>query len=220
MDIKITASIICADYANMSREIGELNSSGVYAVHHDIMDGVFVPNITHGPDFVKSLRPLTKLVFDTHLMIINPEKYIKSFAEAGSDIITVHFETCRKIPATIKLIRECGAKAMIAVNPETKIEKVFPFLDIVDGILVMSVHPGFAGQKFIPEVLPKARKLKETIDRKNLNIDIQIDGGINPENIKDAVDAGVNFMVIGNALFTRRPLAEAVRIFNSAAKGK
>jgi len=216
MKIKFCASIICADYSNLAKEINELNESGIDGIHHDIMDGVFVPNFTHGPDLIRSIRPLTKLKFDTHLMIINPEKYIERFIKAGSDIITIHIEVTKNIPETVKQIKQLGAKAMLSVNPDTEIDKVFPYLDLIDGVLVMSVYPGFAGQKFIPEVLPKIEKLREQIEKKNYEIDIQVDGGINPENIATVVRAGANFFVIGNALFSNRPFKKAVSTFHNS----
>lgn len=216
MKIKITGSFICADYKNLAKDIKELSGSGVDGLHFDIMDGVFVPNITIGPDIIKAVRPLTGLSFDTHLMIVNPEKYVKRFISAGSNLITIHCEACRRIPATLKLIKRLGAKAMISVNPETRIEKIYPYLSLVDGVLVMSVHPGFAGQKFMLEVLPKVRKLRQ---EKKFKKDIQIDGGINTGNISTVVKAGVNFIVIGNALLLNRPLKKTVRAFRKEIRG-
>jgi len=216
--IKLSASIICADYSNLAKEISELNGSGVDAVHHDIMDGVFVPNFTHGPDVVAAVRPLTKLVFDTHLMVSKPETFIERFVKAGSDVITVHLETCENIPSIVEMIKKLGAKAMVSVNPETGIDAAISYLDILDGILVMSVQPGFAGQKFMPEVLPKIEKLRNIAEQKNLDIDIQVDGGVNVDNIAMIAKAGANFFVIGNALFSKRPLKKTVESFRNAIK--
>ena len=199
--IKISPSILSANFSKLGDEVLALESAGADYIHIDVMDGHFVPNITIGPDVIKGLRPLTKLTFDVHLMISPVDNFMKDFADAGSDIITFHPEATTDINKTIKLIKSFGKKVGVSLKPESKIDLVEKILDQIDLILIMSVNPGFGGQKFMPEVLNKMKILKNIIKDQNLNVDIEIDGGINFENSKLAKDNGANILVSGSTIF-------------------
>ena len=199
--IKISPSILSANFSKLGDEVLALESAGADYIHIDVMDGHFVPNITIGPDVIKGLRPLTKLTFDVHLMISPVDNFIKDFADAGSDIITFHPEATTDINKTIKLIKSFGKKVGVSLKPESKIDLVEKILDQIDLILIMIVNPGFGGQKFMPEVLNKMKILKNIIKDQNLNVDIEIDGGINFENSKLAKDNGANILVSGSTVF-------------------
>ena len=200
--VKISPSILSADFSKLGSEISELEKAGADLIHIDVMDGHFVPNITLGPDIIKDLRKHTSLPLDVHLMISPVHKYIKNFAEAGADIITIHPEATDNLIQTVNEIKKFGKKAGISLNPETTIEKLLPVINLIDLVLIMSVNPGFGGQKFIKETLEKVKLLRKEIDQKKLPIEIEIDGGINFENSKLAIQAGVDIIVSGKTIFT------------------
>ena len=199
--IKISPSILSADFSNLRTEIQRLESGGADMIHVDVMDGHFVPNLTIGPPVIKALKKHSSLLFDVHLMISPVHKYIQSYSEAGADIITIHPEATEDLNSSILKIKELGKKVGISLNPETKIDVILEFLEKIDLVLIMSVNPGCGGQKFMPEVLSKVKELKKIQSEKKLNFDIEIDGGINFENSKKAIEAGVNILVSGTTIF-------------------
>jgi ribulose-phosphate 3-epimerase len=214
--VKIAPSILSADFSKLGEEILDVEKGGADYIHVDVMDGHFVPNITIGPLIVEAIRPITKLPLDVHLMIENPDQYIKAFADAGADYITVHVEACRHLHRTIHYIKSLGVKAGVVLNPATPVEAIQHVIGDVDMVLLMSVNPGFGGQKFIPEVLPKIRKVRQMADEKGVNLEIEIDGGINSETAKLCIEAGANVLVAGSAIYNEEDRAKAI----SLIKGK
>ena len=209
--IKLAPSILSADFARLLEDVKKVEKAGCEYLHIDVMDGHFVPNITLGPGRVKSLRKDVNMVFDAHLMIENPDNYIKEFADAGCDIIVVHQEACTHLHRTIQNIKSHGIKAGVALNPATPIETIKYVLQDVDMVLLMSVNPGFGGQSYIPVVTEKIKELKALIDEMNLDIDIEVDGGVKPSNIAEVVNAGANVIVAGSAIFNAGDIDEAVK---------
>ena len=199
--IKIAPSILSADFSRLGEEVRRVETCGADWVHVDVMDGMFVPNITIGPSVIKNLRPHTKLPFDVHLMIVKPERYVKDFANAGADYITVHVEASDVVAQTIGKIHEMGKKAGISINPATPLEKAVPFLKDIELLLIMTVNPGFGGQSFMSEVVPKIQQARMLRDEQGLKFDIEIDGGINAATGRTCVEAGATALAAGSALF-------------------
>ena len=197
----LSPSILAADFKKLGIQLEEIGSNGAEYVHIDVMDGKFVPSISFGMPVIKSIRSATEKVFDVHLMIEEPIRYIQEFKECGADIITIHYEACTDVAATLKAIREAGLKTGLSIKPKTDTAVVKEFLPLCDMILLMSVEPGFGGQKFIENSIERAKDLKALIDASGLRIDLEIDGGINLDNVTDVMDAGVNILVAGSAVF-------------------
>ena len=200
-NIQISPSILSADFSQLGTEIKRLEEGGADMIHVDVMDGHFVPNLTIGPPVIKALRKHCSLKFDVHLMISPVHKYIEAYADAGADIITIHPEATQNLRESIKTIKDLKKKVGVSLNPGSKIELITEYLDKIDLVLIMSVNPGFGGQKFMPEVLDKIKQLKKIQQEKNFTFDIEIDGGINFENCKIAIDAGANILVSGTTVF-------------------
>ena len=199
--IQISPSILSADFSQLGNEIKRLEDAGADMIHVDVMDGHFVPNLTIGPPVIEALKKKTKIPFDVHLMISPVHKYIEAYSKAGADIITIHPEATEDLKTSILKIKELKKKVGVSLNPETNIDIILKFLDQIDLVLIMSVNPGFGGQKFMPEVLTKVKELKKIQEERKLNFDIEIDGGINFENNKKAIDAGANILVSGTTIF-------------------
>ena len=216
---KIAPSILSADFTKLGEEIKAVETAGADYIHIDVMDGHFVPNITVGPMIVKAARKVTDLPLDVHLMIENPERYIDDFVRAGSDVITIHVETSTHLHRLLGAIRDAGIKAGAALNPATPLSSIKHVLPTLDMVVVMTVNPGFGGQSFIPEVLPKIEELTRIKDQKGIEVDIEVDGGINVENIAQVARAGANVFVAGNAVFGSPNYAETIALMkkNSAS---
>ncbi|SDB88132.1 ribulose-5-phosphate 3-epimerase [Pelagirhabdus alkalitolerans] len=215
---KIAPSILSADFANLESEIKDVEKAGADYIHVDVMDGHFVPNITIGPLVVKAIRPVTDLPLDVHLMIEEPDRYIDAFIDAGADIISVHVEACDHLHRTIMEIKAKGKKAGAVINPATPVEMVKPILHELDLLLFMTVNPGFGGQSFIPEVLEKVKQADEWRKKDNLDVEFEVDGGINAITAKECAQAGVDVFVAGNAIFNQPNRKEALKTIKSAAE--
>ncbi|PLS06588.1 ribulose-phosphate 3-epimerase [Neobacillus cucumis] len=208
--VKIAPSILSADFSKLGEEIIAVDKAGADYIHIDVMDGHFVPNITIGPLVVEAVRPVTKLPLDVHLMIENPDQYIEAFAKAGADYITVHVEACRHLHRTIQSIKSFGVRAGVVLNPATPVESIQHIIGDIDMVLLMTVNPGFGGQTFIPEVLPKIRRVKEMAEQKGLNIEIEVDGGVNPVTARQCIEAGANVLVAGSAVYNQEDYKQAI----------
>ena len=216
--IKLAPSILSADFSQLAESVKAVENAGCEYLHIDVMDGHFVPNITFGAVVFEKLRKKSNMTFDCHLMIEQPDLYLEDFVKAGADIITVHQEACVHLNRIIHHIKELGCKAGVAINPATSPQALEYVLDDVDMVLIMSVNPGFGGQKFIPQSLDKIKKLKQMIDAKNYNVDIQVDGGVSVDNIHDIVTAGANIVVAGSAIFGKDNIQKAVSDLRDSAE--
>lgn len=197
----LAPSMLSADFKELGKEIRTIEENGAQYLHFDVMDGMFVPNISFGIPVLASIRPATKMICDAHLMVTEPIRYIEAFKKAGADLITIHLEACEDVDATIAKIRECGCKVGISICPDTPVSSLENYVEKVDMVLIMSVHPGFGGQSFIPTSLDKIRQLKAMIEEKGLSVDIQVDGGIGLGNVEEVVKAGANIIVAGSSVF-------------------
>ncbi|MCM3713149.1 ribulose-phosphate 3-epimerase [Halalkalibacter oceani] len=208
--IKIAPSILSANFAKLGQEVKEVEQGGADYIHVDVMDGHFVPNITIGPLIVDALRPVTSLPLDVHLMIENPDLYIPQFAKAGADIISVHAEACPHLHRTVHLIKEQGKKAGVVLNPATPVTMIEPILADLDLVLLMTVNPGFGGQSFIESVLPKIEQVATLVNEQGLDVEIEVDGGVNQETAKRCIAAGANVLVAGSAIYNKQDRAAAI----------
>ena len=201
MNYVLSPSILAADFKVLGQEMKKTEENGAAYIHFDVMDGMFVPSISFGMPVLASIHDATEQFMDAHLMVQEPIRYVEAFQKAGADYVTVHLEVCEDVKTTLDKIHACGMKAGLAVNPETDVKELVPYLEDVEMILIMSVHPGFGGQKFIPESLDKIREVRAMLNEKNLETDIQVDGGIYVENVREVLDAGANVIVAGSAVF-------------------
>ena len=199
--LELSPSLLSADFTNLKSEMEVLDKNGVKYLHLDVMDGMFVPNISFGPMIIKQLRPLTNMIFDVHLMIEDPDRYVQNFKDAGADILTVHYEACKHLHRTVSYIKSLGMKAGVSLNPATNIDVLDYVLEDLDLVLIMSVNPGFGGQSFIPSAIDKIKNLKEKIIKRNLNVIVEVDGGVKTTNVKDVIEAGADLIVSGSDVF-------------------
>ena len=209
--IKVSPSILASDFANLQSEVEKVEKAGADYLHIDVMDGAFVPNITLGAPVVKSIRPHSNLVFDVHLMIDEPIRYIDDFAKAGADLITIHLESTDKVEETLKLIREKGCRAGLSIKPKTQPEEILPYINLVDLILVMTVEPGFGGQSFMADMIPHIEEVKRILSTNGSDAEIEVDGGISPENVRLVLDAGANVIVAGSAIFRSQDIPATIK---------
>lgn len=210
--VKIAPSILAADFAKLGEEITSVETGGADYIHVDVMDGHFVPNITIGPLIVEAIRPVTQLPLDVHLMIENPDSYIAAFANAGADYITVHIEACPHIHRTIQYIKSFGMKAGVVLNPATPVDTIQHIIADVDMVLLMSVNPGFGGQQFIPAVLPKIKAVREMVTALDLQVEIEVDGGVNAQTAKQCIEAGADVLVAGSAIYKETDRKQAISL--------
>lgn len=206
----ISPSVLAADFSRLGEDVNKVYKAGAQYIHLDVMDGIFVPNLSFGPPVIASLRKVTDIFFDVHLMITQPQRYIKDYVDAGADLITFHYESCFAPKEVIKQIKSFGVKAAVSIKPATSPEAIFPLLEDLDMVLVMTVEPGFGGQKMIPETIEKVRVIREYANARGIDIDIQVDGGITPENLKYATAAGANVIVAGSAIFKAEDPAKVI----------
>ena len=199
--LELSPSLLSADFTNLKSEMEVLDKNGVKYLHLDVMDGMFVPNISFGPMIIKQLRPLTNMIFDVHLMIEDPDRYVQNFKDAGADILTVHYEACKHLHRTVSYIKSLGMKVGVSLNPATNIDVLDYVLEDLDLVLIMSVNPGFGGQSFIPSAIDKIKNLKAKIRERNLNVIVEVDGGVKTTNVKDVVEAGADLIVSGSDVF-------------------
>ena len=216
----LAPSLLAADFTKLGEQIKETERCGAQFLHIDVMDGIFVPSISFGMPLIESIRPATKQFFDVHLMIVEPERYIREFVDCGADGITFHLEATKNPQKVIDRIHNAGAKAGISIKPGTALEEVYPYLSKADMVLIMSVEPGFGGQSFLPEAYGRIRKIREYLDRHQLAARLEVDGGIGKKNIREVMAAGANVFVAGSAVFRKRSIEENIRRFHDAFAGK
>lgn len=213
----LSPSILSADFSKLGKQIEELDNNNIKYIHIDVMDGMFVPSISFGMPVMASIRNKTNAIFDVHLMIEEPARYIEEFKKAGADLITVHVEACKHLNRTLAMIKQTGLKVGVALNPSTPLSELKYVLDMVDMVLLMSVNPGFGGQSYISNVTDKIKELKEMIDKNGYNIDIEVDGGVNKDNVKEIYEAGANVIVAGTAVF-KGDISDNIKNLNNAVK--
>ena len=209
--VLVAPSILSADFSKLGKEIKAIEHAGADWIHIDVMDGHFVPNITIGPVVISKIRKISDIFFDVHLMIENPGKYVEQFAKAGADLITIHAEACDDILSTINKVKDLGCKVGVSINPETSLDVIKEIIQNVDLVLIMSVHPGFGGQSFIEDVLPKIKKTRDIISKTDKEIHLEVDGGINDKTAKTAIEYGANVLVAGNFVFTNASYRDAIK---------